>query len=128
MAYNFDANLPIYVQISNDVKRKIVKGEYQIGDKVESVRDLALSYGANPNTVQRALSDLEREGFVRSERTTGRFICDDSNLIESCKNELAIDFAKQYLNDIDSIGVSKQKGIELLEKVSIERGTIDGKE
>ena len=70
---DFDTNLPIYLQIMTEIKRLIITGTYKPSQKIPSVRELAIDYGVNPNTVQRALSELEREGLVASERTSGRF-------------------------------------------------------
>lgn len=118
MSIEFNSNIPIYIQVMHDIKRKIVRGDYQPTDKIESVRDLALMYGANPNTVQRALQELEREGLLKSERTTGRFICDDMELIESCKQVLATEFTEQYVVSVNSIGLTINDGIELLKDYS----------
>lgn len=118
MSIEFNSNIPIYIQVMNDIKRKIVRGEYQPTDKIESVRDLALMYGANPNTIQRALQELEREGLLKSERTTGRFICDDMELIEGCKQVLATEFTEQYVVSVNSIGLTIDDGIELLKDYS----------
>ena len=116
MTLEFNSNVPIYIQVMNDIKRKIIKGHYKASDKIESVRDLALAYGANPNTIQRALSELERNGLLRSERTAGRFICDNAELIESCKKEMANEFADQYADNVQSIGLTIDDGLVLLQK------------
>ncbi|MHC5879245.1 GntR family transcriptional regulator, partial [Streptococcus pyogenes] len=89
MAWKFDNNIPIYIQISSAIKLQIVTKQLKSGDKLPTVRDLAETAGVNPNTVQRALSDLETEGFVYSVRTTGRFVTDNSNLINQTRVELA---------------------------------------
>ena len=77
----YDENVPIYLQIMDRMKRRILTGDWQPGDRIPAVRDLAMAYGVNPNTMQRALSELEREGLLFSERTTGRFITRNSELI-----------------------------------------------
>ena len=89
MAWKFDNNIPIYIQISNIIKLQIVTKQLKSGDKLPTVRDLAETAGVNPNTVQRALSDLEAEGFVYSVRTTGRFVTDNVELIQKTRVELA---------------------------------------
>lgn len=101
---NFDANVPIYLQIIEDFKKKIIKGEYVKGDKIRSVRDLAVDYGVNPNTVQRSLSELEREGLVYSERTSGRYITKEDALISNLQSAYAlhlIDVCVQGLQDLN---------------------------
>lgn len=125
MGIEFNSNIPIYIQVMNDIKRKIVKGDYKPEDKIESVRELALLYGANPNTIQRALQELEREGLLRSERTTGRFISNDLQLIENCKKTLATEFTTEYVENVNSIGLSVEDGIELLQNYNDElRGNL----
>ncbi len=121
MSVDFNANIPIYVQVMNDIQRKIVKGTYRPNDKIESVRDLAIQYGVNPNTIQRALQELEREGLLRSERTTGRFICDDPERIQLCRKNLAAQFAEEYLRNVNSIGMTAEEGMDLLKEASRNR-------
>ncbi len=79
----FDNDRPIYLQILEDFKSKISSGVWKAGEKIDSVRNLAKDYEVNPNTVQRALSELERDGLCKSQRTAGRFVTDDGDLIKS---------------------------------------------
>lgn len=83
---NFNANAPIYLQVVEDIKIKIMNGTLRPGDKISSVRELALELEVNPNTIQRAFSELEREGFIRTERAVGRFVADNQKLIDDCKS------------------------------------------
>lgn len=85
----FDANIPIYLQIMDDFKKQMIRGVYKGGDKIASVRELAVKYGVNPNTVQRSLSELEREGLLYSERTSGRYITNDETLLNKLKTAYA---------------------------------------
>ena len=82
MTETFNPNIPIYLQLIESIKRRIVSGELLPGQRLPSVRDLAQTYAVNPNTAQRALSELARDGLVYSERTAGRFITNDGELIE----------------------------------------------
>ena len=79
----FDNDRPIYLQILEDFKLKISSGQWEASEKIDSVRNLAKDYEVNPNTVQRALAELEREGLCKSQRTSGRFVTDDLDLIKS---------------------------------------------
>ena len=85
MSVDFKDNVPIYLQIMQDIKKQIAAGKLHEKDKVSSVRELALYYGVNPNTVQKALSELEREGLMKSERTLVRFISMDDEKIKDIK-------------------------------------------
>lgn len=104
MAWKFDNNMPIYVQISNIIKLQIVTNQLQPGDKLPTVRDLAETAGVNPNTVQRALSDLETEGFVYSVRTTGRFVTDNTDLISQTRHLLAEKEVDQFVRNMLDLG------------------------
>ena len=70
----YDTNVPIYLQLIEKIQRMIVTGEWRAGERIPAVRELALAFGVNPNTMQRALAELERDGLLFSERTTGRYI------------------------------------------------------
>ena len=94
MPWNLDSSRPIYLQIIERVQMDIITGRYQPGDKLPSVRDLAQEAAVNPNTMQKALSELERSGLIYSQRTSGRFITEDKELIHQMKKELA---AQKYL-------------------------------
>ena len=97
MSWNLDSSRPIYAQIIEKVSLDIVSGKYQPGDKLPSVRDLAAQAGVNPNTMQKALSELERENLVHSARTSGRFITEDKAMIEKMREELASTQIKDFL-------------------------------
>lgn len=112
----FSANTPIYIQIMDDFKSKIISGHLIPNEKIPSVRDLAISYGVNPNTVQRALSELERSGLVRSERTIGRFISDDSSLINQFKNEILCKKIDTLLLEMKNMGYTKEEMMDILVK------------
>lgn len=111
----FEANLPIYLQIMDDFKKQIILGNYKPSDKVSSVRDLALLYGVNPNTVQRALSELERIMLLRSERTSGRYITDDLKLIDELKNEFIKDRVNKFIDELMELNFTDAEIIEHVE-------------
>ncbi len=114
MEYQFSNDKPIYLQLMDVFKVAIVSGELPKGERLESVRDLAIVAKVNPNTMQKALSELERIGLVRTERTSGRFITDDEELILSMKNEIAEKEISVFLEKMKSIGISKESVIKLI--------------
>ena len=120
MSWNLDSSRPIYAQIIEKVSFYIVSGKYQPGDKLPSVRDLATQAGVNPNTMQKALSELERENLVHSARTSGRFITEDKDMIEKMREELASTQIKEFLNKMSQMGFDYNKTIALLEKLGKE--------
>ncbi len=109
---NFDANTPIYLQIMDDFKIQLMKGTWKGGDKVASVRELAVQYGVNPNTIQRSLSELEREGYLYSERTSGRFITKDEERLTSLKKEYADTLVDTCIQKLHELNLSDEKIIE----------------
>lgn len=116
MKWEFQNDRPIYAQIIEQIKLHIVAGEFRAGGKLPSVRDLAAEAEVNPNTMQRALSDLEREGLVYSQRTAGRFITEDQTMIETVKTELAQKLASDFLTNMAKIGYQPEEVIALLSK------------
>ena len=114
MSEQFDASRPIYAQLVERLKARILAGTYQSGGHLDSVRDLAAAAGVNPNTMQRALAQLEAEGLVRTERTSGRFVTEDIDLIEQLRASAARNIAADFLEKMRSIGYTPQQAAELL--------------
>ena len=119
MEWHIRADLPIYAQLVFQIKLAIVSGEYLPGERLASVRELAMDAGVNPNTMQRALQELEREGMVYTQRTSGRFVTEDTKVIESAKKHLAEDRIKDFLEQMGRLGYPKVEILSLL-KASIE--------
>ena len=111
MAWNLDSNRPIYVQLAEQVQRDIISGLYQPGTKLPSVRELASQAKVNPNTMQKALTELEHSGLVYSQRTSGRFITEDKEMIETLKEQLASSQIQEFLEKMSCMG------LHLIEKI-----------
>ncbi|MGN0587160.1 MAG: GntR family transcriptional regulator [Oscillospiraceae bacterium] len=116
MPWNFNDNTPIYQQIIEHIKLSIAVGEYNAGDKLLPVRELAAEAQVNPNTMQKALSELERDGLVYSQRTSGRYITDDSGKIVQLRNDLAQEHIEWFLDKMSHLGYSPEEAIEQLKK------------
>jgi DNA-binding transcriptional regulator YhcF (GntR family) len=99
---------PIYLQIMNLIKKQIATSVFNPGQLLESVRELAMIYQVNPNTVQRALSELEREGLVRSERTIGRYITKDEAAIAQLHQNLVDEATSTYINSVLELHMSPE--------------------
>ena len=108
MPEKFDTKSPIYTQLIERIKNAIANGQYNAGEKMPSVRDLAVYYGVNPNTLQRALSKLEDMGLLYTERTAGRYVTSDTSLIESLKQELPNKIIQKFVNDMVHIGIQEK--------------------
>ena len=115
MTWIITADRPIYLQLVEQLELAIVAGEYRAGGKLPSVRELAAEAAVNPNTMQRALAQLESEGLVRTERTSGRYVTEDTNLIEQLRAAAAHDIAADFLEKMRSIGYTPEKAAALLE-------------
>lgn len=100
-------NIPIYMQIMQKVREAIASGELAPGARVASVRELAGAFAVNPNTMQRALNELEREGLLVSERTSGRFVTKDSAQIDAMRRQLAEEAAAQFRREMQTLGFSE---------------------
>ena len=115
MEWNFRNDQPIYSQLTLRLTEAIVSGIYAPGEKLPSVRELALEAGVNPNTVQRALTELEREGLVFSQRTAGRFVTENENMIVNAKLRSADERVSEFLRSMKTLGCGRQEIISLIE-------------
>ncbi len=113
MTWNLDNSLPIYLQLIDRIQRDIISGRYKPGDKLPSVRELAVEAAVNPNTMQKALSELERGGLVYSQRTSGRFITEDEELLKELKKERAERYLKEFIENMHNLGL-KDEDIRIL--------------
>ena len=114
MAWDLDSDRPIFLQIVERIRLDIVSGRYAPGDKLPSVRDLAGEAAVNPNTMQKAFSELERTGLVHSFRTSGRYITEDTALIESVKQTLAERHIEDFLSRMDRLGYQDEEILSLI--------------
>ncbi len=123
MPWKLNSDRPIFVQIIEKLQTEIISGNYKPGAKVPAVRELAQDAGVNPNTMQRALMDLERMGLVYTERTSGRFVTEDTNLIEELKKTQAENIFKEFISRMKQIGY-KENEILALVKDEMERSNV----
>lgn len=117
MNYTFDNNVPIYIQLLEYIKIYIMSGTFKCGEKLPSVRDFAITFKVNPNTMQKALSELEDIGLIYTERTNGKFVTKDPKVVEKLKDEYALTLAKSYFEGMKRIGLGKADSIKYLEEV-----------
>lgn len=117
MAWNFASDRPIYLQIIEHIQADVICGKYTQGERMPSVRELAAEASVNPNTMQRALSELEESGLLVSQRTTGRFVTEDTSVLARSKLLLANSFAIEFQRKIGELGYSAQDAIELLKNI-----------
>ncbi|MCL2375952.1 MAG: GntR family transcriptional regulator [Defluviitaleaceae bacterium] len=127
MSNNFDNKRPIYQQIIDRILTSIAKGEMAPGEKVASVRVMALYYGVNPNTIQKSLAKLEEMGYLRAERTSGRYVTSDAATIAALKTRIPDTIIGDFVAEMIGLGIAKPE-IPHHVKEYIERVDKDGKD
>lgn len=120
--YNFDNERPIYIQLVEMIRIDIVSGKFKKGQKLPSVRELALMMKVNPNTMQKALAELENEKLIYTERTNGKYVTEDKELIENAKKELAQEKVNNYLKSMQDIGINYDSAIRYLQELGGKNG------
>lgn len=117
MPWEFKENRPIFQQIYDKIVLSIINGTYPMGSKLPSVRELAEQAGVNPNTMQRAMSNLENEGLALTNRTSGRIVTTDEKRIAEVKLKYAQKAAREYMQEMMLLGLSKEEAVEVLKEV-----------
>ena len=105
MTWHFENDRPIYTQLLEQIRLRIISGIYAAGSRLPSVRELAADASVNPNTMQKALSELEQSGIIYSQRTSGRFVTEDTAMIEHVKEEIAEEKIKEFFKVMNSLGL-----------------------
>lgn len=114
MEYNFDNERPIYIQLVEMLKSEIISGRLDRGVKLPSVREYALLAKVNPNTMQKALMELEREKLIYTERTNGKYVTTDEKIINNLKGNLAKQLVDKFIKDMSNIGITNDEVINYL--------------
>ncbi len=117
MAWELDSDRPIYAQLVERIQREIVSGKYQPGEKLPSVRDLAAVAAVNPNTMQKAFAELERSGLIVTQRTSGRTVTEDIELIGNTREQLAAGHVRIFINNMQALGYQKEEIRDLFDKM-----------
>lgn len=117
MLFEFDNNTPIYVQLVEQLRLEIISGQMGCGERLPSVRDLALAARVNPNTMQKALLELEEQGLIYTQRTNGKFVTEDEGLIARLKEQHACEITQNYLNMMKSLGIGQEGAMEYLASI-----------
>jgi DNA-binding transcriptional regulator YhcF (GntR family) len=114
--FTFHSETPIYLQLMDEIKGQIAAGQLAPGEKINSIRELAASHVVNPNTVQRALLELERDGLLFTQRASGKFVTEDTVMIRKLRTSLAADRVETFLSAMDALGFTKEETLELFTK------------
>lgn len=114
MSWDLKSDRPIYSQLIEQIEIKICSGIFAPGSKLPSVRELAQEAAVNPNTMQKALSILEENGLLYTNRTSGRFITEDAKMIQQAKHKLAQDKISEFLENMKSLGFGKTETLSII--------------
>ncbi len=123
MAWTFHNNQPIYLQIVMEMERFILSGQYQPGERLPAVREMAAEIAVNPNTLQKAFLELEHRGLVYTQRTAGRFITEDEAVIQTLRSQAAEQETRQYLQRMNALGFDTPACIDYLTTFSTDNTT-----
>ena len=118
MEFTFENNIPIYIQLLDYMKIYLISGVFKSGERLPSVREFATTFKVNPNTMQKALAELESMNLIYTERTNGKYVTKDEKLIEKLKDEYASTLAKSYFQGMKRIGLGKADSIKYLERIN----------
>lgn len=116
MDWKLDSGLPIWPQLAQQLRRRIVTGEYPPGSRLPSVRELAAQAGVNPNTMQRALAQLEQEGLARADRTAGRLVTRDGEILEAVRRREAEAVIRGYYEAMSALGYTREQAQALIKE------------
>ena len=116
MAWNLQSDRPIYAQLVDQIQRMIVTGIFPAGSRLPSVRALAAEAAVNPNTMQRALVKLEEDGLLYTQRTSGRYVTEETERIMEVKRALAEELIRQFVENMNRLGYTREQSVELLKK------------
>lgn len=116
MAWNLQSDRPIYAQLVDQIQRMIVTGIFPAGSRLPSVRELAAEAAVNPNTMQRALVKLEEDGLLYTQRTSGRYVTEETERIMEVKRALAEELIQQFVENMNRLGYTREQSVELLKK------------
>ena len=113
MDFELQNSRPIWLQLSEQLGRRIVNGDYPPGSRFPTVRDLAAEAGVNPNTMQRALGQLENDGLVITNRTAGRTVTEDVGVLDATRKRLAAELTEKYFSDMRELGYTRAQAAAL---------------
>ncbi len=116
MAWELNSDRPIYTQILEKIQTRIISGIYQPGEKLPSVRELAAEASVNPNTMQKAFTELERSGLIQTQRNSGRTVTEDTNMIKQVQTQVALSQVQSFFNTMMELGFNKEEILAFVKK------------
>ena len=117
MTWHFENDRPIYTQLLEQIRLRIISGIYAAGSRLPSVRELAGEASVNPNTMQKAFAELERSGLIVTQRTSGRTVTEDTKLIRNTREQLAVGHVRNFMNNMQELGYQKEEIKDFFDKI-----------
>ena len=114
MAWNFTSDTPVYLQISDKIKKQILSGEYKLGEQIPTVRNLAVVAAVNPNTVQHAFVQLEKDGIIKSNGTAGRFVTNDQTVVDKCRIQMAQNIVDKFIREMKELSFTQEEAVLMI--------------
>ncbi len=112
----YENSVPVYLQIAESITKDIISGKYKMGAQIPSVRELAVLFNANPNTCQKAVTELVEEGLLDSVSTTGKFVTNDENILKECRDKILIKLTNDFIKEVTAFNFNKEEILEILRK------------
>lgn len=116
MAWELNSDRPIYTQILERIQTRIISGIYQPGERLPSVRELAAEASVNPNTMQKAFTELERSGLIQTQRNSGRTVTEDTGMIKQVQTQIALSQVQSFFNSMMDLGFNKEEILAFVKK------------
>ena len=116
MAWHFTSDRPVYLQIADRIIKSVLSGEYQPGEQIPAVRQLALEAAVNPNTVQHAFAELEHEGIIISKGTMGRYVTENTDVVAVCRKKMAQQLVTSFTENMKQLSIEKEEIIAMIEE------------
>ena len=120
MAWELNSDRPIYTQILEKIQMRIISGIYQPGEKLPSVRELAAEASVNPNTMQKAFTELERSGLIQTQRNSGRTVTEDTSMIKQVQTQVALSQVQSFFSTMTQLGFNKEEILAFVKKAAEE--------
>lgn len=120
MAWELNSDRPIYTQILEKIQMRIISGIYQPGERLPSVRELAAEASVNPNTMQKAFTELERSGLIQTQRNSGRTVTEDISMIKQVQTQVALSQVQSFFNTMMELGFSKEEILAFVQEATEE--------
>jgi DNA-binding transcriptional regulator YhcF (GntR family) len=114
MNFEIDPRIPIYVQIVQYIKKKIISGEIKEGERLPSVRDFAIDFKVNPNTIQRVYTELENEKLIFTQRGIGKFVTEERDVVTKLKKDMFNETIDSFIRDSKELGFSRDEIVNII--------------